>query len=244
MFLRKLFQNLMDITQIKWTKKNFLSLFSHPQDDLVLKWSMPGPFLAAFLHVLFFKELRDPVKCIQHGMHYFIAHLLRPKMIRNDGHGQLRTALLYISCVPKRSVANTNKHEFFSAALLQISCLLKWSGTSTTTNGYLSIVFSHIPWALKWSGTCIRCQGPYLTALLHIFSALKWAGTSDNKHAFFSTALLHIIWHFRQWPWVFFDLLITHFLYFFHLLAYTGCLVWSPGPSYHLITSSSLQQSL
>ena len=38
-----------------------------------------------FTHFLCFKAVRDIMKCIfWHGMHYFIAHFLYPKMIRDE----------------------------------------------------------------------------------------------------------------------------------------------------------------
>ena len=151
-----------------------------------------GPCQQLFLHVSWFLKRLDPVKCIRHGMHHFVAHLLRPKLIRNKWRPRPHTAPLHISCVLKQSGANTNKHDFFSTALLHISWVYKWSGTSTNDNGYLSTALLHISSVLRCSGTSIRCQGLSLTTFSHISSVLKWSGTSANKHGFFWTTFLHI----------------------------------------------------
>ena len=146
---------------------------------------LPQFFLSS-THALFFKAFKDPVKYIWHGMHYFIARLLHPKISgKNDGHGQLRSPLLHISCALKQLGTNTNKHESFSNALLHISCVLKWSGTSANNNGYFSTALLHISSVLRCSGTSFWCQGLSPTAFSHISFVLKWSETSANKHGSF-----------------------------------------------------------
>ena len=161
-------------------------------------------------------------------MHYFIARLLHPKMIRKKWWPWPVTfSLLTYFLVPLNSWGqipiSTNLFRLLcytflvfwndlvllpitmdiSQLLLHISSVLRCSGTSFRCQGLSPTAFSHISFILKWSETSANKHGSFYTALLPISCVLKWSGTFTNDGSFL-TALLHILCFKMIWG--------THFI--------------------------------
>ena len=154
----------------------------------------------------------------------------------NDGHGQLHSASLHISCFLKRSGTNTNKVGSILTASLHISWVFKWSGTSIDNNGYFTTTLMHMSYFLKRSGTFINEHRPFQTALLHISCVLKWSGTSTDDHGPFSTSLSHISCVLKLSDW---SCLFNTFLISAYQIIFLKHLPVTSTTSFHLLACTN-----